>query len=83
MIEGYRSAAEEFSQEANITPPVDFESIEIRMDIREALQRGDIEDAIIRVNDLNPDVSACCRPYYRRNNERIKFFMHHSQAPWR
>jgi hypothetical protein len=27
------------------------------MDIREALQRGDVEDAIIRVNDLNPDVS--------------------------
>lgn len=57
MIEGYRSAAEEFSQEANLMPPVDFESIETRMDIREALQRGDVEDAIVRVNDLNPDVS--------------------------
>ena len=84
VIEGYRSAAEEFCQEANITPPVDFESIETRMDIREALQRGDIEDAITRVNDLNPDVSACCpTPYYRRSEERIKHFMHHSQAPWR
>lgn len=57
VIEGYRSAAEEFSQEANLMPPVDFESIETRMVIREALQRGDVEDAIIRVNDLNPDVS--------------------------
>ena len=56
VIEGYKSAAEEFSQEANLTPPVDFESIESRMDIREALQRGDVEDAIIRVNDLNPEV---------------------------
>jgi hypothetical protein len=59
VIEGYKSAAEEFSQEANLDhePPVDFESIESRMDIREALQRGDVEDAITRVNDLNPEVS--------------------------
>ncbi|KJA26127.1 hypothetical protein HYPSUDRAFT_64337 [Hypholoma sublateritium FD-334 SS-4] len=56
VIEGYKSAAEEFSQEANLEPPVDFESIESRMDIREALQRGDVEDAIIRVNDLNPEI---------------------------
>ena len=56
VIEGYKSAAEEFSQEANLSPPVDFESIESRMDIREALQRGDVEDAITRVNDLNPEV---------------------------
>jgi len=56
VIEGYKSAAEEFSQEANLTPPVDFESIESRMDIREALQRGDVEDAITCVNDLNPEI---------------------------
>ena len=57
VIEGYKSAAEEFSQEANLAPTVDFESIESRMVIREALQRGDVEDAITRVNDLNPEVS--------------------------
>ncbi len=56
VIEGYKSAAEEFSQEAHIAPPVDFESMESRMNIREALQRGDVEDAITRVNDLNPEV---------------------------
>ncbi|KIL70931.1 hypothetical protein M378DRAFT_67024, partial [Amanita muscaria Koide BX008] len=56
VVEGYKSVAEEFSLEANITPPVDFESIESRMDIREALQRGDVEDAITRVNDLNPEI---------------------------
>ncbi|KAG5653577.1 hypothetical protein H0H81_012084 [Sphagnurus paluster] len=55
VIEGYKSAAEEFSQEADIAPAVDFESIESRMNIREALQRGDIEEAITRVNDLNPE----------------------------
>jgi hypothetical protein len=30
--------------------------IETRMDIREALQRGDVEDAITRVNDSNLEV---------------------------
>ena len=56
MIEGYKSAAEEFSREASMMPPVDFESIGSRMDIREALQRGDVDEAIARVNDLNPEV---------------------------
>ncbi|KAI5898460.1 uncharacterized protein SCHCODRAFT_02165614 [Schizophyllum commune H4-8] len=55
VIEGYKSAAVEFSQEASLAAPVDFDSIENRMNIREALQRGDVEDAITRVNDLNPD----------------------------
>jgi len=68
VIEGYKSAAEEFSNEANLTPPVDFESIESRMEIREALQRGDVEDAITRVNDLNPEVS--CRQLHFRNAQR-------------
>ena len=74
VIEGYKSAAEEFSQEASLAPPVDFESIESRMDIREALQRGDVEDAIIRVNDLNPEVRI-------QKNSELKWlncFMHHS-----
>jgi len=57
VIEGFKSAAETFSVEANIPPTVDLNSIESRMSIREALQRGDIEDAIARVNDLNPEVS--------------------------
>ena len=81
VIEGFKSAAEEFSQEANITPPVDFESIESRMNIREALQRGDVENAIALVNDLNPEVSArhVCRPALSVA-QRIKTFMHHAEA---
>lgn len=57
VIEGYKSAAEEFSKEADMTSPVDLQSIEDRTNIREALQRGDVEEAITRVNDLNPEVS--------------------------
>lgn len=57
VIEGYKSAAEEFCQEAGLDPPVDFQSIESRVEIREALRRGDVESAITQVNDLNPEVS--------------------------
>lgn len=74
VIEGYKTAAEEFSQEANITPPVDFESIESRMDIREALQRGDVEEAITRVNDLNPEVRLCFCRAQDSKGQRIKTF---------
>ncbi|KAJ4002403.1 lish motif-containing protein [Lentinula boryana] len=56
VIEGYKSAAEEFAQEASVASEVDFESIESRMKVREALQRGDVEDAIVRVNELNPEI---------------------------
>jgi hypothetical protein len=73
VIEGYKSAAEEFCQEANLAPPVDFESIESRMDIREALQRGDIEDAITRVNDLNPEVCSESYPMVGKASRIILF----------
>lgn len=56
VIEGYKTAAEEFSKEAELSTPVDLQSIEDRTVIREALQRGDVEEAIMRVNDLDPEV---------------------------
>ncbi|KAH9944152.1 CTLH/CRA C-terminal to lish motif domain-containing protein [Epithele typhae] len=56
VIEGYKSAAEEFSKETSLESPTDFNSIENRMRIREALQRGDVGDAITRVNDLDPEI---------------------------
>jgi len=75
VIEGYKAAAEEFSQEASLAPPVDFDSIESRMAIREALQRGDVDRAITRVNDLNPEVGVS---FFM--NSRIIPFMHHTSA---
>lgn len=54
--EGFKTAAEEFAKEAGLSSPVDLDSIESRMNIREALQRGDVSEAITRVNDLNPEV---------------------------
>lgn len=56
IIEGYQSAAVKFAQEANIVPQVDLESIEERVEIRNAIQCGDIQAAIERINELNPEV---------------------------
>ncbi|RDX50457.1 lish motif-containing protein [Lentinus brumalis] len=72
VIEGYKSAAEEFSKEAALDAPVDFDSIENRMNIREALQRGDVGDAITRVNDLNPDIlDTNPSLYFRLQQQRL------------
>lgn len=80
VIEGYKSAAEAFSQEANLAPPVDFESIESRMDIREALQRGDIEDAITRVNDLNPEIlDTNPALYFHLQQQKLIEFIRHGR----
>lgn len=57
VIEGYKDAAQRFSVETGMSPQVDLESIENRMIIRSAIQRGDVEDAIGRVNELDPEVS--------------------------
>ncbi|KAI0225324.1 Glucose-induced degradation complex subunit [Massospora cicadina] len=56
VIEGYRDAAEKFSIEANVSPYDDFDSIEERMSIRNAIQTGDIQEAIEKVNDINPEI---------------------------
>lgn len=57
FTEGYSSAAENFTREANISPPIDLESIGSRMEIRRAVQSGDVEQATEMVNELNPEVS--------------------------
>ncbi|KAF9989167.1 Glucose-induced degradation complex subunit [Mortierella antarctica] len=56
IIEGFKDAAEKFSQESGTKPPVNLESIQDRMVVRTAIQRGHIEEAIERVNDLNPEI---------------------------
>ncbi|SPO39347.1 related to Glucose-induced degradation protein 8 homolog [Pseudozyma flocculosa] len=56
VIEGYKDAAESFSVESGLSPLVDLESIENRMVIRGAIHRGDVEEAIGRVNELDPEI---------------------------
>lgn len=64
VIEGYKDAAQRFSSESGLSPQVDLESIQNRMTIRGAVQRGDIEDAIGRVNELDPEVSWCKKKFH-------------------
>ncbi|CAG8717223.1 5761_t:CDS:2, partial [Acaulospora colombiana] len=46
---------ETFSQECGLSPSIDVDSIQDRMNIRNAIQNGNVEEAIERVNDLNPE----------------------------
>ncbi|KAG2211319.1 hypothetical protein INT46_009221 [Mucor plumbeus] len=56
VVEGYKDAAEQFSSESGLAPTVDLQSIQERMDIRHAIQSGDVDTAIDLVNDLNPEI---------------------------
>lgn len=56
VIEGYKDAAEKFSAESGLKPSVDLLYIEDRMNIRNAVQSGNIEEAIEKVNDLDPEI---------------------------
>ncbi|KAI9821714.1 MAG: hypothetical protein M1827_002295 [Pycnora praestabilis] len=54
--EGYPSAAKKFASEANIQPGADVDSIQERVEIRNAIHGGDIQRAIERINELNPQI---------------------------
>jgi glucose-induced degradation protein 8 len=56
ISEGYPIAAKKFAMEANIQPPEET-SIQARVEIRNAIHAGDIETAIAKINELNPEVS--------------------------
>ena len=51
-------AAQTFQQESMTQPGIDLAAITDRMEIRKAVQTGNVEGAIERVNDLNPEVSS-------------------------
>lgn len=48
--------ARAFERESGTSPEVDLEAITERMKIRKALQGGQIEEAVERVNDLDPEI---------------------------
>ena len=56
VSEGYPRAAENFAKEANIQLPLEEESIQTRVEIRGAIHAGNIESAITKINDLDPQV---------------------------
>lgn len=57
VTEGYPSAAQKFALEANIQLKVDVDSIRERVGIRDAIYSGNIQSAIEKINELDPEVS--------------------------
>ena len=82
ISEGYASAAVKFSEEAGITPKISTDCIGDRIQIRSAINRGDIKDAIRMINELNPEVSFQASRHVDREGEHPETmmisFMHHS-----
>ncbi|MCJ1277565.1 hypothetical protein MMC21_005378 [Puttea exsequens] len=56
ISEGYPSAAQKFAHEANIQPEIDIEPIQDRVAIREAIHSGDIQSAIEKINEFDPEI---------------------------
>jgi hypothetical protein len=80
--EGYPSAADKFSKEANLKPIEQQESVRLRNQIKHDIHLGSIQDAIEALNELNPQVShskvlrqpqSSCYDYTS--------FMHHAYSP--
>ncbi|KAB2065207.1 hypothetical protein ES319_A09G074900v1 [Gossypium barbadense] len=57
VTEGYVEAAEKFQMESGTEPDIDLATITDRMAVKKAVQSGNVEDAIEKVNDLNPEQS--------------------------
>lgn len=76
--EGYPDSARKFAIEANIKQRPDDESIRMRVEIRNAIQAGDIQSAIDKINDLNPEVRLPFLTFTSAVALIKHFFMHHS-----
>jgi hypothetical protein len=57
VVEGFSDAAVEFARETGISSTIDQDAIQERMEIRQAVADGRVEEAVRRVNELDPEVS--------------------------
>ena len=56
ITEGYPVAAQKFAVEANIQPECDLDTVQERVEIKHAIHKGDLQTAIEKINELNPQV---------------------------
>ncbi|PIN04339.1 LisH motif-containing protein [Handroanthus impetiginosus] len=56
VTEGYVEAANKFRLESGTEPETDIATITDRVAVKKAVQNGNVEDAIEKVNDLNPEI---------------------------
>lgn len=61
LVQGYIDAARAFQQEARIDAGPSDETADVRMFVRSAVEEGKVDEAIERVNDLNPEVRTALR----------------------
>jgi hypothetical protein len=78
--EGYATAAEKFSKEANLKPLEQQESVIRRHKIKHDIHLGSIQNAIEAINQLNPQVSHIipCSPSFICYDYIC--FMHHAYS---
>ncbi|KAJ3068942.1 hypothetical protein HDU98_007958 [Podochytrium sp. JEL0797] len=76
VIEGYKDAVEKFAEESGLEPSVDLSSIEERMKIRAAIQEGKIDEAMERVNELDPEIlDSDPRLYFHLQQQKLIEFI--------
>ena len=56
LAEGFKEAAEKFRLESGIQPCIELDTLDDRIRIRDAIQNGQVEDAISLVNCLHPEL---------------------------
>ena len=56
ITEGFKDAAERFQEEAGISAGQDLGMLDNRINIRDSIQAGKIEEAISLVNQLHPQL---------------------------
>lgn len=63
ISEGYPGAAEKFAEETNVAQEeaIDIDAIKERVKIRDAIYSGNMQEAIVLLNELNPEV---CPSYH-------------------
>lgn len=55
-LEGFKEAAEKFQEESGTDPGIELSSLDNKLQIREAVQDGRLEEAITMVNDIHPEL---------------------------
>ncbi|CAN6664135.1 hypothetical protein TRVA0_035S01420 [Trichomonascus vanleenenianus] len=56
IANGYESTARRFKQEANLKTDADLDTLSVRRQIMTHIRNGDIEEAIVAINDMDPEL---------------------------
>lgn len=71
-IQGYKEAAELFSEEAHVAYKSNSAALQVRLDVRASILHGDVFGAINRLNLYNPEVRTVPKQHCIRGIEKKK-----------